>query len=193
MDIYERCPEFTSPRFHLRQVRMEDWEDLLKVYSDPAAVPIFNSDNCTGDFYMTREEDMKACIDFWLREYGMRYYIRWSVVDRASGEAVGTIELFHRTAEDFYNHVGLLRLDLRPDFENPEAISELMSLLLPPAYGLFDCPVMATKIPACAQVRRDTLTRMGFQPCAEPLYGHDGTAYRDYYVARREEFRPLPL
>ena len=189
MDIYERCPEFTSTRFHLRQVRMEDWEDLLKVYSDPAAVPIFNSDNCTGDFYMTREEDMKACIDFWLREYGMRYYIRWSVVDRASGEAVGTIELFHRTAEDFYNHVGLLRLDLRSDYETGEAITEILSALLPQAFELFSCEWIATKIPPCAAVRRETLTGMGFCASQELLYGHDGRAYGDYYILKKDAWQ----
>ena len=31
--------------------------------------------------------------------------------------AIGTIELFHRTAEDFFNHTGVIRLDLRSDFE----------------------------------------------------------------------------
>ena len=37
MDIYETCPQFASSRYLLRQTCMEDWEDLLKVYSDTAA------------------------------------------------------------------------------------------------------------------------------------------------------------
>ena len=192
MDIYERCPEFVSPRFLLRQVRAEDWADLLKVYSDPAAVPLFNADNCIGDFHMTREQDMKNCIAFWLQEYGMRYYIRWSVVDRASSRAVGTIELFHRTAEDFYNHVGLLRLDLRSDYERSDAICEILSCLLPPTFGLFDCGTMVTKILPLGHTRREALSRMGFWACAEPLIGHNGTKYWDYYVVEQASFRPLP-
>ena len=81
MDVYEICPQFASDRYLLRQTSMADREDLLKVYSDRKAVPIFNSDNCTGDFYMTTPEDMANCIDFWLREYGQRYYVRWSIID----------------------------------------------------------------------------------------------------------------
>lgn len=192
MDIYERCPEFASPRFLLRQVRMEDWADLLTVYSDPASVPLFNADNCIGDFYMTREQDMKNCISFWLQEYGMRYYIRWSVVDRAASRAVGTIELFHRTAGDFYNHVGLLRLDLRSDYETEDVICEILSCLLPPAFGLFDCETMASKIRPLGHIRREALSRMGFRACPEPLIGHDGTEYGDYYVAEQASFRPVP-
>ena len=190
MDIYEVCPEFCSERFLLRQVRREDCADLLEVYSDTAAVPIFNSDNCTGDFYITTPEDMMNCIDFWLREYGQRYYIRWSIIDRAAGAAVGTIELFHRTAQDFFDHVGLLRLDLRSDYENNDAITDLLTLLLPSAFGLFGCDTMATKIPPCAPVRRAALSALGFQASTELLYGHDGTGYGDYYILKKDD---LPL
>lgn len=185
MDIYETCPEFRSDRFLLRQVTLDDCDDLLKVYSDPAAWPIFNSDNCTGDFHMTRKEDMENCIRFWLQEYGQRYYVRWSVIDRSTDQAIGTIELFNRTAEDFYNNVGLLRLDLRSDYENETAITEILSLLLPSVWELFSCNGIATKIPACAQTRRDTLCGLGFQFSPEKLYGHDGTAYGDYYILNK--------
>lgn len=189
MDIYESCPLLSGEHFLLRQVAMEDRDDLLKVYSDRAAVPIFNSDNCTGDFYMTRPEDMENCIDFWLREYAQRYYIRWSVVTQDTGCTVGTIELFHRTAEDYFNHVGLLRLDLRSDFETADVIADILSILLPGAFDLFSCSWMATKIPPCAEVRRDILTKLGFRSSPEKLYGHDGTAYGDYYVLHRGEWK----
>lgn len=185
MNVYETCPQFSSEHFLLRQTCMDDCDDLLKVYSDTAAVPIFNSDNCTGDFYMTRKEDMENCIRFWQQEYAQQYYVRWSILNRAAGCAVGTIELFNRTAKDFYTNVGLLRLDLRSDYENEAAITEILSTLLPPAYELFACDTMATKIPACAQVRKTALERMGFRYCPEPLYGHDGTAYRDYYILKK--------
>ena len=185
MDVFERCPQFSSERFLLRQPCMEDWPDLLKVYSDLDALPIFNSDNCTGDFHITTEKDMRSTISFWLQEYSYRYYVRWSILDRAAGCAVGTIELFNRTARDFYNHVGLLRLDLRSDYENEAAITEILSLLLPRAYDLFACDWIATKIPPCAQVRKDALCQLGFTPSPELLYGHDGRAYGDYYTVRR--------
>lgn len=186
MDVFENCPQVATERFVLRQVNMEDWKDLLKVYSDTASVPIFNSDNCTGDFYITTEADMKNTIDFWLREYGQRFYVRWSILDRETGCAVGTIELFHRTAEDFYDHVGLLRLDLRSDYEREDAISEILSGLLECAYEWFACGAMATKIPQCAKVRRDALEKMGFRYSEELLHGHDGRSYGDYYIRMKE-------
>lgn len=185
MDVYEVCPQFFSDRFALRQVRMEDWEDLMKVYSDRKAVPIFNSDNCVGDFYITRKADMRNMISFWLMEYGQRYYVRWSVVDRTSGCAVGTIELFRREASDCHTNTGLLRLDLRSDYETEDTITAVLSLLLPEACSLFSCGSITTKIPPCAEVRRKTLSGLGFRACPEPLYGHDGTAYGDYYVLKQ--------
>lgn len=185
MNVYETCPLLSSERFLLRQTCMDDCGDLLQVYSDTAAVPIFNSDNCTGDFYITTPEDMKNCIAFWLREYQQQYYVRWSIIDRGTDRAIGTIELFHRTAKDFYNHVGLLRLDLRSDYENEESIPQILSILIPAAYELFDCGMIATKIPACAQARKEALTQLGFRYSPESLYGHDGTAYGDYYILKK--------
>lgn len=182
MNVYQQCPEFASLRFLLRQTGMDDCDDLLKVYSDPAAVPIFNSDNCTGNFHMTTREEMANCIRYWQHEYTLRYYVRWSIIDKATASAVGTIELFNRTAQDFYNNVGLLRLDLRSDYETPEAITEILSLLVPRSFDLFSCRRIATKIPPCAAVRARTLTALGFRYAPEPLYGHDGRAYGDYYI-----------
>lgn len=182
MDIYEICPRLESANYLLRQTCLEDCGDLLKVYSDPAAWPIFNSDNCTGDFHITKPEDMENCIRFWLDEYAMRYYIRWSIIDKATNVAVGTVELFNRTAQDFYNNVGLLRLDLRSDYETAEAIQEIVSMLIPCSFDLFSCDRIATKIPPCARARAQTLTEFGFHASPELLYGHDGRAYGDYYI-----------
>lgn len=185
MDVYEVCPELSTDRFLLRQVEMGDSADLLKVYSDTAAVPIFNSDNCIGNFYITELKDIERMIEFWLYEYGKRWYVRWSIIDKASGQAIGTIELFHRTADDHFNHVGLLRLDLRSDYENEAAITELLTALLPPAYEWFACDAMAAKAPPCAVRRIRALEKLGFEKSEELLYGHDGRAYGDYYILRR--------
>ena len=60
MHIYQDCPEVKTERFLLRLTGEQDCEDLLKVYSDVKAVPLFNSDNCHGDdFYYTTLERMR--------------------------------------------------------------------------------------------------------------------------------------
>ena len=75
INVYEQIPAMESEKFLLREIEGGDAEDLLKVYSDKDAVPLFNSDNCMNDFYYTSIEEMKDTIAFWKRAYtGFRTY-----------------------------------------------------------------------------------------------------------------------
>lgn len=182
-DVYTHCPTVESPHFRIRPLSMDDCADLLKVYSDPAAVPFFNSDNCSGDdFHYTTEERMRQAIDFWFMEYRRRGFIRWSILDKGSGEVIGTIELFRRESEDFFTDCGLLRLDLRSDCETEADISDILTVLVPAAFDWFECSMIATKAIPAARERRCALTAIGFVPSPEKLIGHDGTEYEDYFV-----------
>lgn len=182
-DVYTNCPTVESPHFRIRPLVMEDCADLLKVYSDTAAVPFFNSDNCNGDdFYYTTIERMRQAIEFWFMEYSRRGFVRWSVKDRRSGEVIGTIELFRREAADFFTDCGLLRLDLRSDYETEADISEILAVTVPAGLDWFECSMIATKAIPAAEKRRCALTAMGFVPSPEKVTGHDGTEYGDYFV-----------
>ena len=102
-DVYEYCPQFENEKFLLRLISTEDTGDLLKVYSDVDAVPFFNSDNCNGDdFHYKTLERMKQAVDFWIFSYNERYFVRWTIIDKETKEAVGTIELFHREADEHF-------------------------------------------------------------------------------------------
>ncbi len=182
-DVYTTCPTVESPRYCIRPLAMDDCTDLLKVYSDPAAVPFFNSDNCHGDdFHYTTPERMRQAIDFWFMEYCRRGFVRWSIADKRSDEVIGTIELFRREAADFFTDCGLLRLDLRSDYETEAAISDILSLIVPAAFEWFSCSMIATKAIPAAVERRRALTAMEFVPSPEKVIGHDGTEYGDYFV-----------
>ena len=112
MNVYDSCPAFEDERFLLRFVKQEDADDLLKVYSDKNALPFFNSDNCDGDnFYYPDSDRMENAIDFWLRSYETKWFVRWTIFDKTISKAIGTIEMFHRIADDDFNHVGVMRLD----------------------------------------------------------------------------------
>lgn len=186
-DVYSMCPVIENERYRLRLVSQEDCSDLLRVYSDEKAVPLLNSDNCHGDdFYYTTMERMQRAIDFWLREYGKRYYVRWAIKDKRTDEAIGTVELFRREAKDFFTDCGLLRLDLRSDYEHTNEIREILSLIVPKAFVLFDCSMIATKAVPAAEERICALKLMGFTAREEKLVGHDGTQYGDYYVRMKE-------
>lgn len=128
------------------------------------AVPLFNSDNCHGDtFHYTSLERMEEAIRYWLWEYERKGFVRWSIFDRAIGEAVGTIELFHREAEDYFTECGLLRLDLCSDYEKKECIKEILKPLLSTAFFMFSCEILATKAVPEAQEGAEALTELGFQ------------------------------
>ena len=160
-----------------------------KVYSDIQAVPFFNSDNCHGDdFYYPSLEKMQKAVDFWQYSYREKYFVRFSIIDkRANNTAVGTIELFHREAHDFYAHCGLLRLDLRSDYEKADFITETLGLILPMIYELFHCDMIATKAIEGARERIQALSKLGFQTSEKPLIGgQDGREYYSYFCIYRK-------
>lgn len=183
-NVYESVPIFENEDFLLRQVnKQQDAKDLLSVYSDRKAVPLFNSDNCHGDlFYYDTMEKMEKALDFWEFSYREKYFVRWAVVDKKCGCAIGTIELFHRDAADFFTDCGLLRLDLRSDYENEQTIEAILNLILPDTCEMFYCDKIATKATALARDRRTALIKLGFCATNEKLAGQDGTRYGDYYV-----------
>lgn len=183
INVYEKFPVMENDRFLLRALNGEkDVEDLLKVYSDERAVPLFNSDNCNGDdFHYETPERMKKAIEFWQYSYEHGYFVRWAVVDKDSGEAVGTIELFNRQAEDYFNNCGLLRLDLRSDHENEACIQSILELLIPNVKEMFGCDMIATKAVAAADKRIRVLERLKFQLSEKCITGQDGTRYDSYY------------
>ena len=182
-DVYEYCPEFENDKYLLRLISAEDMKDLLKVYSDMDAVLFFNSDNCDGDdFYYKTLERMQQAVDFWIFSYKERYFVRWTIIDKATAEAIGTIELFHRDADEQFYECGLLRLDLRSDYEDAAQIAEIISLIKDAAYDLFYCNVIATKAVPEAKERLKALQELGFVASEKMVVGHDGTKYGDYYI-----------
>lgn len=186
MDVYESYPKYNGLRYSFRIVERNDCDDLLKVYSDIKSVPLFNSDNCYGDdFHYTTKEKVMNAIDFWLDKYNRREFVRWSVVDNTEKEVVGTIEMFHRDADDAFTNCGLLRLDLRSDYEFSTEIIKILRPLLNVVFSWFDCDKVATKAIPEATERINALKCLGFGKSDEKLIGHDGTEYGDYYVCRK--------
>lgn len=183
MNVYEYCPKISDDRFLLRLVSKQDCDDLMRVYSDPKAVLLFNSDNCNGDdFYYKTSERMMQAIQMWLWSYDHGWFVRWSIIDKRTDCAVGTIELFRRASDDSYDGAGVLRLDLRSDYENEADIRQILSLILPPSFAWFGCDRIITKIKPAGKARERIFREMGFVSAGEPLIGHDGTEYRDYWI-----------
>lgn len=184
---YEKCPIYENEKYLLRLVESSDAPDLLLVYSDEKAVPFFNSDNCHGDdFHYTSLERMQSAIEFWQFSYQNKYFVRWAIIDKNTHHAIGTIELFNRQSEDYFNNCGLLRLDLKSDYERAESIFEILNLITIPAFDLFGCQMIATKVPGFALERRKAVEKLGFTASEEKLIGGDDQKiYTEYYVLQK--------
>ncbi len=155
MNPYEACPTYETPRFTLRLVRMEDAEDLLGCYAGKAAERM-NNDNCGTDFYFATRAEMESYIAFWLEEYRRGAYVRFAVVEKESGKAIGTVEIFG-------GERGVLRIDLADAYETPEALGELLELAV--LHFPYDFPsdrllIKAANIPG----RVPVLAQYGFRP-----------------------------
>lgn len=187
MNPYETCPVFENETYLLRLIEPADAQDLLLVYSDEKAVPFFNGDNCHGDdFHYTTLERMQGAVDFWCQAHDEGWFVRWVIVDKkatARSTAIGTIELFNREAEDYFNHCALLRLDLRSDYERADSIYDILSLIVPKTCEMFGSQMVATKVPPFAAERKAAVEKLGFTLSEEALVGgDDGKEYRNYYV-----------
>ncbi|MBQ8196016.1 MAG: N-acetyltransferase [Oscillospiraceae bacterium] len=173
--LYRNYPLIDGIHFSLRYTASEDCADLLKVYSDEKAVPLFNSDNCNGDdFHYTTMECMKQALDFWRFSHDNRYFVRWTITDKTINEAIGTVELCGEKER------GIFRLDLRSDYEKKDVISDLLGLC-DVLFDYFD--IVVTKAVPQAAERIAALEESGFKPYSEKIVGHDGTEYGDYYVS----------
>ncbi|WP_438433862.1 GNAT family N-acetyltransferase [Gorillibacterium sp. sgz500922] len=162
---YSQCPVYETQSFRLRLVEPDDAEALLACYSDPAVRPLFNSDNCHHSFVCSTRADMRHIIDMWLSEYRQEHYVRFSLIDKSTGEAAGTLECFAWPQPiESVGKLGLLRLDLASRLETAEALRELVQLVDSRLFDLFGVNGMLTKAVPEATERIAVLTDEGYRP-----------------------------
>ena len=158
-DPYEKCPEYETEHFRLRQVRREDAEELLDVFYNDVSQWMFFANGDRRIFPSPRPtlEEVQKLIRFWLEEYRNRVYARLSVIDRSIGKAIGTIELYG-------NDEAYLHLDLYAPYETREHIAELLALAdgaLSAAFGVKR--IMIQAVPSAAE-RIAALATAGYRP-----------------------------
>ena len=141
MSIYENCPELCDDAYRIRLIEPRDTGDLLGVYGDRLTLPFFNSDNCHGaNFYCRTLHDVQESIKYWLIEYHENHaFVRFAVESLETGTVIGTLEMLRRTADDFYDDCGILRIDLGTAYESTPVIEDLLNLVSVPFMRLFGC------------------------------------------------------
>jgi RimJ/RimL family protein N-acetyltransferase len=178
VDPYAACPVLETDSLRLRLVSVNDAEDLLACYADPAAQALFNADNCTSDFRYPTVEQMREAIRFWLDAYRRRHFVRLTILDRASGSAIGTLEAFGAPADaDNDRAWGVARIDLAPAREELTTLGELFALISRDFFGIFDVQRLFTRIPPEATARREAAAEHGFEPFAWTRPGSTSVYY----------------
>lgn len=191
--IYEEWRSYENEEFLLRPVRTEDAQELLKVYSDEKARKLFNIDNFPVPCFFDTLEQMEKELEYYQMEYNRRGFVRWSVVEKRTGQVIGTVENFLRNAldqktgkpKDAFHNTMILRMDIRSDREKEEVLYPLLDLILENAWYDFACDRMATKALPLARERRRALEKAGFEDAKEVLIGHKGETYSDYFIRKK--------
>lgn len=158
---YVECPVFETENFILRLVTEDDAADLLTCYSDTSARPIFNSDTCTSNFFYDTSDEMSDCIKMWLNSYVRKEFVRFSIIDKFSSHAVGTIEMFGMVGK-YKTTRGILRLDIMSKYEEAAYLDELFTLCLNDFFDLFAVNQIVTKAIPQAVKRVNILKKLGF-------------------------------
>lgn len=60
--------------------------------------------------------------EHWLLRLVEKWFVRWAIIDKSNGKAIGTIESFKRLSEDAFNESGVLRLDVGSTYEKADAL-----------------------------------------------------------------------
>ena len=110
---------------------------------------------------------MKDTIAFWKR----KYYVRWTIIDKSANCAIGTIELFSGKTKDYFNNCGLLRLNLRSDYEKQNTIEDILGIIISETRDMFACEMIATKVVSSTQERIRALEHMEFCLSEEAFIG----------------------
>lgn len=174
--------------YSLRDLKLDDWKELIVVYKDVMCVPFFNSDNCHGDiFYYSTEERMKKAIRFWMESASKGHFTRKVIVDNSNHRAIGTIEYFVRQNEANYNDAILLRVDVHHYYEQKKALVKIFRIAMKEAYSTFGRMPLITKGWDYAVERKEALSFLGFKECEEPPIGHENESFQHYWLAQNKD------
>ena len=179
MDVFTVCPEYKTEHFKIRKLGAGDAEGLFPCYSDLEAARYFNGDCCGDDFYYTDKEKFRGCVEYWLSRYEARDFVRWSVLDKETGLLIGTLEVCPslKYAVDG-RKMGILRIDLKSEYERWLVLKELMDVLIWHIYEDFEVASIIMKIQKDAGERQKLIKEYQFVDAKEEC----NISLEDYYI-----------
>lgn len=87
-----------------------------------------------------------------------------------------------RVSEDKFNNMGILRVDVRSDYEQQDILDEIFSLITPRLEEMLGCKGILTKAPIYAIERIKAIQKVGFTKSEHMLIGKNGYAYDGYWT-----------
>ena len=165
-DVFQNCPIYQSDRFEIRKMEMKDAHELFRCYSNPQAARYFNGDCCGDDFYYTDYEKFLECMKF-------------TIVDQKQKEIAGMVEIcpsYKYSADG--SKIGILRIDLLPEYENEKMLNELLTLILEHIYEDFEVQAVLMKAQEYATARRSILKQFHFVAAMDEC----NISFRDYFI-----------
>ena len=127
---FDECPIYETAHFIFRRVSEHDAEDLFICYSDPITLQHMNNDNCNGEWRPKSADELKYA---WQKDYERRTFVRWSIIDKITQRAIGTIEIaplpWGRWFFGKETPMGILRIDILSRYEQESVFIEITELL----------------------------------------------------------------
>ena len=182
MNAFSVCPEYETEHFKIRKLKAEDADELFLCYSDPEAARFFNGDCCGDDFYYTDKDKFQECVKYWLSRYEARDFVRWSIQDKDTKSLIGTVEVCPslKYAVDG-KMMGILRIDLKSEYEYWTVLKELMDVLVCHIYEDFEVVSIIMKIQKDAAGRQKLLKEYQFVNAKEEC----NISLENYYIRYR--------
>ena len=174
-----KCPTYETRNFLLRKLEKDDFEELFPCYSDPVAAKFFNGDNCGISFFYDDKDKFKECVAYWLKAQEVHDFIRFTIINKANKKAVGTVEICPSSKYSYQERkVGILRLDIKSEFETKPVMDELFGILVSNLYKDFNVDYLITKAIPEALARLDVLKEENFMA----LSSGEVVPFENYYI-----------
>jgi hypothetical protein len=84
-------------------------------------------------------------------------------------------------SDDDFNNMGILRVDVRSDYENETELYSIFSLITPHIERLLGCRGVITKGALYAVERLVAISKAGFVKSEKLLHGKNGVVYDGYW------------
>ena len=179
MNVFSVCPEYETGHFKIRKLKAEDADELFLCYSDPEAAFFFNGDCCGDDFYYTDKDKFRECVEYWLSRYEAQDFVRWSIQDKEKKFLIGTVEVCPslKYAVDG-KMMGILRIDLKSEYEYWTVLKELMDVLICHIYEDLEVASIIMKFQKDAFERQKLIKEYQFVAAREEC----NISLEDYYI-----------